>query len=545
MDTSGAVSLERGYGQEVLNIQVRADFFRPQVVLNEVYLGSTTTNRLTEIASGQPLNFSWVASAAAYGGTITSYRHGFDLIDPEDPSDPGWAVPAGLAPENLYAPETTFAEGYHRFLVRVVDDSGQVTVLTWDLAVIPFVSLEYQYPLLVIDQVVDSQTNAWPGEDGIPYDREEYRNAFWSFLDGPDGVAQFSWDQDRLDHTRQVSYPDLVFYRSVLVYARSHNDQLMFDQFRPVDGQDRYVWLAPYQRGGGNLFLVGSQSMESFLETLPNYVTPIIFESQEEYYILNGDPYVLGFGQAEMPDGSLVDRGPRQYGFATAGIAALDWSVPLNKYIYGRVTPASQDRKSSCAALKGLVLDPAFRSGHQVGSDVLADTLFTDQLIDWRDDPAAGTDSLTTPFPFHGDEFVDFNITTRPTPFAPRNCAEGPQGLCVEPMFTGLARFDWLREQKWSQGDLGWPQNTYSPTALDEICGPLALDTYAAGQDPRPDGTARTNGRTYGYLSYANVADKPSGKADVYWGFDPYRFDHEQSRQAIRWVLDYFGLELE
>ena len=58
----------------------------------------------------------------------------------------------------------------------------------------------------------------------------------------------------------------------------------MFHQFRPVDGQDKFVWLAPYQLRGGNLFLVGSQSMESFLEQLPNYMVPIIFDSQEEYF---------------------------------------------------------------------------------------------------------------------------------------------------------------------------------------------------------------------------------------------------------------------
>ncbi len=40
------------------------------------------------------------------------------------------------------------------------------------------------------------------------------------------------------------------------------------------------------------------------------------------------------------------------------------------------------------------------------------------------------------------------------------------------------------------------------------------------------------------------VEDKPSMKADVYWGFDPYRFDHEETKKAIRWVLDYFGLQV-
>ena len=78
------------------------------------------------------------------------------------------------------------------------------------------------------------------------------------------------------------------------------------------------------------------------------------------------------------------------------------------------------------------------------------------------------------------------------------------------------------------------------PGELDDICGTLALTAL----DGLPQGTSRTNGLNYGFMSYKNVADKPSGKADVYWGFDPYRFDHVETKKAIRWVLEYFGLNI-
>ena len=160
--------------------------------------------------------------------------------------------------------------------------------------------------------------------------------------------------------------------------------------------------------------------------------------------------------------------------------------------------------------------------------------------IDWRDIVTDAADTLANPFPFYGDEFVNFNISSRSTPIIEQECVDGPGGLCVEPMFSGIARFDWLRERKWAEGDDDWPYSQYHTPRLDEICGALALTSL----DGLPDGTSRTNGRTYGYMSYKNVEDKPSGKADVYWGFDPYRFDHTQTKEAIRWVLDYFGLEL-
>ena len=111
-------------------------------------------------------------------------------------------------------------------------------------------------------------------------------------------------------------------------------------------------------------------------------------------------------------------------------------------------------------------------------------------------------------------------------------------------MFKGVSRIDMLREKRWAEGDSDWPSSQYTQNELDEICGEMALTDYETPDGPIADATALVNGQTYGYLSYKNVANKPSGKADVYWGFDPYRFDQEESRKSIRWVLEYFGLAM-
>ena len=533
MDTTGAVSLDRDYGQEVFHMRVRADLFRPAVQLAEYYLGVTTTNRVTEIASGQPLNFSWTASAAAYGGTIVSYRHGFDLVDPSDPNDPGWAVPPGTGPQNLFAEERSFSAGYHIFTLRVVDNSSQVTTLEWHLNVIPFVPIDLQYPLLVVDQVIDDNSNQWPDETGsVAYDNAAYRDAFWQFLDGPGGVAGFDWASDHISQNDQISFSDLVAYRTVLIPARAHTNQLLMSQFRPQNGVDRYVWLTPYQQRAGNVFLVGERSMESFLEAQPNYMVPIMFTSQESVAQFGGNTFVVGFGQSTLPDGSEVDRGPRQYPYATAGITTLDWAVPVGKYVYGRLNLASEDRKASCAGVKALVIDPDFKARHMGGVPAFADTIGTNTLIDWRDQVA----DLANEFPFRGDEFVDANITAQPTPWQPQECSEGPDGLCLEPMFRAVARFDWVRESKWAEGDVDWPGSEYTPQELEAICGELALN---GAMD-----SALTNDQVVGYFSHTTVADKPSGQPDVYWGFDPYRFDPTETKQALRWVLQNFGLNI-
>lgn len=547
-DTAGAVSVGRGYQNEVLNLEIsQPGRFRPGLNVQELYLGNTTTSTGNDIAAGQPLNFAWVASSAHYNGTVVSYRHGWDLLDIDDPNDPGWAVPPGLSEQNRYAAVNSFQEGDHRFFLRVVDDSGNVARFTWNLRVIPNIARDIQYPLMVLDQTVDNQTNQWFGQGGSPaYDREDFRNSYWRFLEGDGGVTGFSWEEDRWDHIEQVTYSDMVWYKAVLVYARNHSSQLMFGEFRPVDRVDQYVWLAPYQLQGGNLFMVGSQSMESFLE-VDNYMVPIIFDTGETSYTLAGESYVVGFGTKEQPDGTEVERGPLMYPYLTAGISALDWAVPLNKYIYGRRNLANIDRKSACSALKAVILDPDFKAFHGIGPGAIADTIGTNGDIDWRDLVSDAADTLGNAFPFAGDEFVNNNISSRSTPIILQECGEetgSPDGYCIQPMFKGQARFDWLRQRKWAEGDDAWPSSTYGNTRLDEICGVMALTSYVDGETVVPNGSARSNGQTYGYMSYKTVEDKPGGRADVYWGFDPYRFNHTQTKKAVVWVLEYFGLPI-
>jgi len=549
MDADGAVSVDLNYQLEVFNFRVVEGYFRPDVTICETYLGCPSSSVvMNEIAPGQPLNFSWIASADAYGGEIVSYRHGWDLIDPGDPNDPGWAVPPGLEPENMFADERSFQDGLHTFILKVVDNSQQVRMITWRLQIIPFVSLNNQLPLLVIDQVYDpdGQVNNWQDQNGIPRNSEIYRNAYWQFLEGSGGVEGVVWDRDWKDHTDTVNYSDLVRYKAVLCYALHSQFQTMFSQFRPVNGQDQFVWLTPYQWRGGNYFQVGGASMDSYLEASPNYMIPIIFDSNETVYVIGGITYIVGFGQLELPDGTLIPRGPTMYPYATAGIAALDWTSPNTKTIYGRLNSAHHDRKVDCVGLKGLVLAPDFRANHAVGAEAIADTFFTDTVIDWQDVVAADDDSLelfSNTFQFRNDEFVDFNISSRPTPLIPQECSESPEapgGMCVEPMFKGIARMDWMRQYMWDDGDPDWPASQYSDFELDDGCGPLGMTSYQG----TPRSGALTNGQTFGYFSYKMIEDKPVRKADVYWGFDPYRFDPVETKKAIRWVLEYFGLQI-
>jgi len=190
---------------------------------------------------------------------------------------------------------------------------------------------------------------------------------------------------------------------------------------------------------------------------------------------------------------------------------------------------------------------------HSIGPGVVADTMFTNNEIDWQDVHAAQNGTLALlnedfQFPFRNDEFYDVNIGGRPEPIILQECEalEAPGGMCIEPMFRGISRIDWLREIEWNDPespDPEWPGSIYTNFELDEVkngCGPKGLTSYQGVSRS----SSLTNGKNYGFMSYKMIEDKPVRRADVFWGFDPYRFDEEASRKAIRWVLQYFGLPI-
>jgi len=567
-DTAGAVSVGRKYGIEVGNLQITRGT-GPAIQLQEIFLGDMRDNMFRKVAAGQPMSFVWRADPSSYNGKVLSMRHGWDVKNLTDPNDSGWMVPAGLSAQNKFSEVRSFQDGPHTFFLQIRDDSR--TTVTWEINIeaVPYIPRTSQAELLVIDQLVDQGFQNWVDRGGNPRNDETFRNPWWQFLQsGPGGVDGLDWEIDRLDHTEVPEYDDLVRYKAVLCYAAFAASQTMFQHFRSENGRDidgnvikkdKYVWLTPYQERGGNFFLVGERSMASFLEDDFRYMTPLVFDSADPPYQGGNLSYTVSFGTRDLPDGTEILRGPLLYPYATAGISMIDWTSAGSKFVYARPqTAAALQRRRDCVGLKGLVLDQAFKDYHGVGPSDFRDTIFTDPEIDWHDEDryfAGKLSIITSQFPWAEDEFFDGNISTRTTDWAPQRCSDpaAPGGLCVEPMFRGLARFDWLREFWWSHGDPEWPSEgdpDFWPSgagakAMDDTCGAMALTAYTRGDGMQmARGSARTNGRIFGFFSYKMTEDKPGGRPDVYWGFDPYRFNSEQMKDVIRWVLSR-NFELE
>lgn len=84
------------------------------------------------ISSGEAVGFAWSAAAAA------EYRIGWNLVDPDDPDDPGWLAP-GYDPALVSHTGPAFVDGVFTFTVSARDQGGEtrgVFLLTY-LAGVP------------------------------------------------------------------------------------------------------------------------------------------------------------------------------------------------------------------------------------------------------------------------------------------------------------------------------------------------------------------------------------------------------------------------
>jgi hypothetical protein len=267
-------------------------------------------------------------------------------------------------------------------------------------------------------------------------------------------------------------------------------------------------------------------------------VTPIIFDTTDEYLLYPSgysNFFAAGFGWRRTAAGDLELIGPTRYPYAIAGVAAID--AASHSYLVWDGSPGfgGEARKPPCVGLKALMIDPQFRADWGDPA-ALADSIFTFRTIDFRDyqTPFPTYPNLEQSYTWSRDEFYDTNVTTRPTPIVPQTLPGGDP--VIEPMWRYHARFDWLDEMHAQRGDPGWPENVYTPAELVERCGTAAL---------APGGGTVVNGVPCGFISHKTEATKPSHRPDVYWGFDPSRFERTRMRSAIRWVLDeLFGLTL-
>ena len=95
-------------------------------LISPIVTDSTATPPVEiELPAQMPVVFCWSADASAYGGVVTGYRYGWDVLDPDDDDDPGWV--SGFVPftqQTECSGGQSFTVGVHTFTVEAIDDAG-------------------------------------------------------------------------------------------------------------------------------------------------------------------------------------------------------------------------------------------------------------------------------------------------------------------------------------------------------------------------------------------------------------------------------------
>ncbi|MFO7608988.1 MAG: hypothetical protein R6X35_07295 [Candidatus Krumholzibacteriia bacterium] len=576
MDTAGAVNIDRTLRQNVLLVQIDRALV-PVLVVAEQNLGLariTGTYQVfqRDIAQGQILQFNWSASALDYGGQVVAYRYGWDLADPEDENDPGWAVMPGSTLRHRQTDPVSFDADIHTLTVQAWDNSGQMSRATFVLTVVPVPPPLSRRDVLLVDSVPDRGSRAWESASGRALDEDQWRDAFWQdFLTSPGGVDGFDPGLDVVDcqeDEQALRYRLVVNYKTLLWTVKDGSTNWTRVNFAPLVAGPQYIWLVPYQEMVGNLFLVGDMALTSFIENQPRgfnaWMLPWIFTAPDDRWCTSsGTCWGTGFGVETLPDGTTQEVGPTRYPYRALGVALLDRFVP--DFVYS--IPAQQGaRKPACAGLKGLFLDDDFASVYLPEGAPFASTIMTELTIDWKDPLTTGIYAnedinLGTYF-WKLDEFYEDNVgSDRPTSVRATICDGRP---CLDVMFRAYTRYDFINDDQASLGNTDWPFDIITPpggipgprfsptdkTELNGICGSIALRWPSEeGQEPYTRigrGTAGGKGVPVGFISHKLERNKPTPVGDVIWGFDPYRFDHREIRKVIRWVLgEHFGLQMK
>jgi len=300
-DEAGAVSPVFDLSANVRRVVIGPRNSGPILIVTNPFIGTTQTASpntppvIVDLPAGVGMFFEFEASAEHYGGLVSGYRYGWDILDLND--DEQWEVDfTPFIGERAQSPARTFFFGTHSFFVEVVDNSGFKSRIEVRINIVPFTM---EKDLLFVDDWIEG-TSCFAANGGTnPCDAEH--KALWAYL--LDTVKGFNPNTDvyelgvegrnELPITTLASYKNMIWTASGNSSGSSaayFNRMVTFpDPSGQVSGRTTPNFIALYMAAGGHVLVCGNQIMTMVVN--PNVFVgrgalafPIIFR-----YELAGD----------------------------------------------------------------------------------------------------------------------------------------------------------------------------------------------------------------------------------------------------------------
>ncbi len=485
-DIAGAVTPTFKWNENVRHVQT-SDGKYPVMSLCETFLGcdnyvGANGFERYKIVSGQPIEFDWQPTAAAYAGIIDACRYGWNVVDPDDPGDPGWAVPWGNGPAWREAPQRTFTQGSPNFVLQCRDNSGTVSRVIVQFQVIQKIPRALQRSMLFVDDWDNGDSDAGRALAG------DWRRKWDSILEG---VVEGFQPSDVLDvaaNPARLSFELVNEYKSVVWFARPSDSSYFQVNLAPLSvDEPQFNWLEVYQARCGNLLYMGPGAMYNSVER--NRLSPIgnrypiIYDSRKD------------FGETERPDGTKFNTGITRWPYSAWCMEASSYVDPPTGQIFGEA-PGQLVRNGICDGMIRAIAADEFMARYPDAAGNVRNL-----------EPTAVRVAYGPDYDLPQEEFYNANVT----PFS------GTLNLrrCQVPMFRHRAR----RDEADSDGApyiddvLSCPRGELPRSALDGTVVALASSVYAEDK-------------------------QLAGTEDFLWGFHPFAFEIDEVRDAIHWILE-------
>jgi hypothetical protein len=377
-DEAGAVTPVLDETANVRRVRVSRRSTGPLFVVRNAYMGQVITSScnspitILDLPAGIPIDFTLSARADHYGGTVSGYRYGWDIVDLNDPEQ--WEI--DFTPFVSTDAKTTarrFFFGTHTLTTEVIDNSGFCSRVEVKVNIVQFTQ---ELDLLVVDdfKADESSQAGWKnplGRGSLPNDEEH--DAFW--LEMVSSVAGFDPVRDVLVTTPGGSIPLATIARYKSIIWSTYGDVgtpnggtfpllYSFIQHRAKNPQSTSSsgkvtpnLIALAMAAGSHVLITGAQPVQNVVnrQFASNVRYPLIFK-----YDLEGQ-------QSTEPD-VAAPVGDESFGYRELCLESLDFALMTNQRRRGsdRYCPVNALRRPNSLSLRddtmreALPIDPAF-----------------------------------------------------------------------------------------------------------------------------------------------------------------------------------------